>query len=376
MIYGAEQEFYLASAPFLRYTQTYLWNAQQSGIMGRGMEEHMEPIIKIEHLEKEFKLKEMDVHALRDVSLDIYKGDIYGIIGMSGAGKSTLVRCLNFLERPTAGTVTVNGKDLAKLSEKELREARKDIGMIFQHFNLLMQRSVIDNVCFPLEIAGMSRAQARKKAMEYLEIVGLAEKAKAYPVQLSGGQKQRVAIARVLASDPKILLCDEATSALDPQTTKSILQLLKEINQKYGITIVVITHEMAVVQEICTHVAIIDQGNLAEHGTVEEIFLAPKSREAKRLIYQGYEKVAEMKGKRCVRIVFSENSSFEPVIGNMVLAFKSPVNILYANTRDLDGVAKGEMVLQLPEDEELGRKMIAYLKSARLTVEELEGYVD
>lgn len=185
-----------------------------------------------------------------------------------------------------------------------------------------------------------------------------------------------MAIARVLASDPKILLCDEATSALDPQTTKSILQLLKEINQKYGITIVVITHEMAVVQEICTHVAIIDQGNLAEHGTVEEIFLAPKSREAKRLIYQGYEKVAEMKGKRCVRIVFSENSSFEPVIGNMVLAFKSPVNILYANTRDLDGVAKGEMVLQLPEDEELGRKMIAYLKSARLTVEELEGYVD
>nr|WP_302592435.1 ATP-binding cassette domain-containing protein [uncultured Marvinbryantia sp.] len=336
----------------------------------------MEPIIKIEHLEKEFKLKEMDVHALRDVSLDIYKGDIYGIIGMSGAGKSTLVRCLNFLERPTAGTVTVNGKDLAKLSEKELREARKDIGMIFQHFNLLMQRSVIDNVCFPLEIAGMSRAQARKKAMEYLEIVGLAEKAKAYPVQLSGGQKQRVAIARVLASDPKILLCDEATSALDPQTTKSILQLLKEINQKYGITIVVITHEMAVVQEICTHVAIIDQGNLAEHGTVEEIFLAPKSREAKRLIYQGYEKVAEMKGKRCVRIVFSENSSFEPVISNMVLAFKAPVNILYANTRDLDGVAKGEMVLQLPEDEELGRKMIAYLKSARLTVEELEGYVD
>ena len=336
----------------------------------------MEPIIKIEHLEKEFKLKETDVHALRDVSLDIYKGDIYGIIGMSGAGKSTLVRCLNFLERPTAGTVTVNGKDLAKLSEKELREARKDIGMIFQHFNLLMQRSVIDNVCFPLEIAGMSKAQARKKAMEYLEIVGLTEKAKAYPVQLSGGQKQRVAIARVLASDPKILLCDEATSALDPQTTKSILQLLKEINRKYGITIVVITHEMAVVQEICTHVAIIDQGNLAEHGTVEEIFLAPKSREAKRLIYQGYEKVAEMKGKRCVRIVFSENSSFEPVIGNMVLAFKSPVNILYANTKDLDGVAKGEMVLQLPEDEELGRKMIAYLKSARLTVEELEGYVE
>lgn len=335
----------------------------------------MEPIIKIQHLNKEFKLKETDVHALSDVSLDIYKGDIYGIIGMSGAGKSTLVRCLNFLERPTSGKVIVDGKDLADLSEKQLREARKNIGMIFQHFNLLMQRSVIDNVCFPMEIAGLKKKEAREKAMEYLKIVGLEEKAYAYPAQLSGGQKQRVAIARVLASDPTILLCDEATSALDPQTTKSILQLLKEINQKYGITIVVITHEMAVVQEICSHVAIIDHGKLAEHGTVEQIFQAPKSKEAKKLIYQGYEKVALMKGKRCVRIVFSENSSFEPVIANMVLAFKTPVNILYANTKDLDGVATGEMILQLPEDDVLGDKMIAYLKNTKLTVEELEDYV-
>lgn len=335
----------------------------------------MEPIIKIEHLNKQFKVKDMDVHALRDVSLDIYKGDIYGIIGMSGAGKSTLVRCLNFLERPTSGDVTVDGKRLADLSDRELRETRKDIGMIFQHFNLLMQRSVLDNVCFPLEIAGMKKKEARQKAVEYLKVVGLEEKAKAYPAQLSGGQKQRVAIARVLASDPKILLCDEATSALDPQTTKSILQLLKEINQKYGITIVIITHEMAVVQEICSHVAIIDQGNLAEHGRMEDIFLAPKSREAKKLIYQGYEKVAEMKGKRCVRIGFSENSSFEPVISNMILAFKAPVNILYANTKDLDGVAKGEMVLQLPEDRETGNKMIQYLKNAKLSVEELRDYV-
>ena len=335
----------------------------------------MEPIIRIEHLDKEFKLKDMNVNALKDVSLDIYKGDIYGIIGMSGAGKSTLVRCLNFLERPTGGKVIVDGKNLSDLSEKELREARKDIGMIFQHFNLLMQRSVIDNVCFPLEIAGIKKAEAKEKAMKYLKIVGLEEKAHAYPSQLSGGQKQRVAIARVLASDPKILLCDEATSALDPQTTKSILQLLKEINQKYGITIVVITHEMSVVQEICSHVAIIDHGNLAEHGTVEEIFQSPKSREAKRLIYQGYEKVAEMKGRKCVRIVFSENSSFEPVIGNMVLAFKTPVNILYANTRNLDGVAKGEMILQLPDDAILQEKMVNYLKNARLAVEELEDYV-
>ena len=335
----------------------------------------MEPIIKIEHLDKEFKLRDMDVHALRDVSLNIDKGNIYGIIGMSGAGKSTLVRCLNFLERPTGGRVIVDGQDLAELSEKQLREARKNIGMIFQHFNLLMQRSVIDNVCFPLEISGMKKNEAREKAMEYLKIVGLEEKAHAYPAQLSGGQKQRVAIARVLASDPKILLCDEATSALDPQTTKAILQLLKEINQKYGITIVVITHEMAVVQEICSHVAIIDHGRLAEYGLVEDIFQAPKSKEAKKLIYQGFERVVEMKGKRCVRIVFSENSSFEPVIGNMVLSFKMPVNILYANTKDLDGVAKGEMILQLPEDESLGDKMIAYLKNAKLGVEELKDYV-
>lgn len=335
----------------------------------------MEPIIKIEHLKKEFKLKDTNVQALSDVSLDINRGDIYGVIGMSGAGKSTLVRCLNFLERPTDGKVIVDGRDLAALTERELREARKDIGMIFQHFNLLMQRSVLDNVCFPLEIAGMKKREAREKALEYLKIVGLEEKAKAYPAQLSGGQKQRVAIARVLASDPKILLCDEATSALDPQTTKSILQLLKTINQKYGITIVVITHEMAVVQEICSHVAIIDHGRLAECGTVETIFRSPQSKEARRLIYQGYEKVAEMRGKRCVRIVFSENSSFEPVIGNMVLAFKTPVNILYANTRNLDGVAKGEMVLQLPEDKVTGDKMIHYLTSAKLGVEELIGYV-
>ncbi|MCC8051630.1 MAG: ATP-binding cassette domain-containing protein [Clostridiales bacterium] len=335
----------------------------------------MEPIIKIQNLDKEFRQKNTEVHALRGVSLDIYKGDIYGIIGMSGAGKSTLVRCLNFLERPTEGTVIVDGEDLSALSDKELREKRKNIGMIFQHFNLLMQRSVLDNVCFPMEIAGVRKSEARKKALEYLEIVGLTEKANAYPAQLSGGQKQRVAIARVLASDPKILLCDEATSALDPQTTKSILQLLKQINREYGITIVVITHEMAVVQEICSHVAIIDQGNLVEHGTMEEIFLSPKSKEAKRLIYQGYENVAEMKGRRCVRIVFSENSSYEPVIANMVMAFKTPVNILYANTRNLDGVAKGEMVLQLPEDEQMAEKMVVWLKNAKLAVEELENYV-
>ncbi len=333
------------------------------------------PIIQVEHLSKDFCQKDVTVHALCDVSLQINRGDIYGIIGMSGAGKSTLVRCLNFLERPTKGTVIVEGEDLSKLSDKQLRAKRKNIGMIFQHFNLLMQRSVLGNVLFPMEIAGVKKSEARERAMEYLKIVGLEEKVNAYPAALSGGQKQRVAIARVLAADTKILLCDEATSALDPQTTQSILQLLKEINRRYGITIVVITHEMAVVQEICSHVAIIDEGHLVEHGTMEEIFLSPKSKEAKRLIYEGYENVTEMRGKRCVRIVFSENSSFEPVISNMVLAFKSPANILYANTRNLDGVAKGEMVLQLPEDNEVAEKMITWLKNAKLSVEELEDYV-
>ncbi|MDO4632234.1 MAG: ATP-binding cassette domain-containing protein [Eubacteriales bacterium] len=335
----------------------------------------MDTIIKIDHVSKEFKQKDTDVHALKDISLEIHTGEIYGIIGMSGAGKSTLVRCLNLLERPTSGSVEVNGQVLQKLSEKELRAARKDIGMIFQHFNLLMQRSVIDNVCFPMELNGIKKAEARKKAMDYLKIVGLEEKANAYPAQLSGGQKQRVAIARVLATDPKILLCDEATSALDPQTTKSILQLIREINRDYGITVVIITHEMAVVQEICTHVAIIDHGNLVEHGTVEEIFHSPKSREAKKLIYEGYQKVTEMKGKRCVRITFTNQSSFEPVIGNMVLECKMPVNILYANTRDIGGAANGEMVLQLPDAPEMGDRMVAYLKRVGLTVEELSDYV-
>ncbi|MDO4299248.1 MAG: ATP-binding cassette domain-containing protein [Lachnospiraceae bacterium] len=335
----------------------------------------METMIQVEHLYKTFSQKGSSVEALKDVSFEIEKGDIFGIIGLSGAGKSTLVRCLNFLERPTEGTVTVAGQNLAELSERELRTARQNIGMIFQHFNLLMQRNVLDNIVFPMEIAGVPKKEAKERALELLETVGLSEKAKAYPVQLSGGQKQRVAIARVLANNPQVLLCDEATSALDPQTTKSILTLLKQINQEYGITIVVITHEMAVVQEICNRVAIIDQGILAETGTVEEIFRSPKTEAAKRLVFGGTERIAEMKGDRCVRIVFSEQSAFEPVIGNMVLEFKRPVNILFAATRNVGGKAKGEMVLQLPQQRELGDRMIRYLKERNLSVEELKNYV-
>lgn len=335
----------------------------------------METIIQIKDVSKTFVGKENTVEALRGIDLDIHKGEIYGIIGMSGAGKSTLVRCLNFLEKPTKGTVLVEGKDLSVLREKELRRMRTQIAMIFQHFNLLMQRTVLDNICFPLEIVGQKKKEARGRAEELLKIVGLSEKAKAYPAQLSGGQKQRVAIARALATNPKILLCDEATSALDPTTTKSILALLKEINERYGITIVIITHEMAVVQEICTHVAIIDGGSLAETGTVEEVFARPKTSAAKRLVFQNGGNYQEMKGKHCIRIVFKENSSFEPVIANMVLECKMPANILLADTKDIGGVAHGQMVLQLPEDDIAAGKMISYLKERKLEVEELDNYV-
>lgn len=336
----------------------------------------METMIQIRDVTKTFVGKDNKVEALKGINLDVHKGEIYGIIGMSGAGKSTLVRCLNFLERPTSGTVLIEGKDLSGMKNDELRQTRTQIAMIFQHFNLLMQRNVIDNICFPMEIIKKSKKEAYERAKELLEIVGLSEKAAAYPAQLSGGQKQRVAIARALATNPKILLCDEATSALDPTTTKAILALLKEINQKYGITIVIITHEMSVVQEICTHVAIIDEGVLAETGTVEEVFQRPKSKAAKKLMIQGDGEVyEEMQGRRCVRIVFSSNSSYEPVIANMILTCKAPVNILLADTRDIGGVAHGQMILQLPEDVDAAEKMIQYLKNRKLEVEELDNYV-
>ena len=244
-------------------------------------------IIQIQHLYKTFGTGENAVHALEDISLDIQKGEIFGIIGLSGAGKSTLVRCMNLLERPTSGTVIVDGKDMTALSEKELRLARRNVTMIFQSFNLLMQRTVLKNVCFPMELSGTPAAQARKRALELLDLVGLREKADAYPSQLSGGQKQRVAIARALATDPKVLLCDEATSALDPTTTASILALLKDLNEKLGVTVVVITHQMSVIEEICSRVAILDGGVVAEQGKVEDIFSNPHTDAARRLVYPG-----------------------------------------------------------------------------------------
>ncbi len=288
--------------------------------------------------------------------------------------KSTLVRCLNLLEKPTDGEVVVNGNSLMSLSNKQLRKERQRIGMIFQHFNLLMQRTVLDNICFPLEIAGVKKSEARKRALELLEVVDLSEKAKAYPAQLSGGQKQRVAIARVLATDPEILLCDEATSALDPQTTKSILSLLKEINEKRGITIVVITHEMAVVQEICSHVAVLDHGNLMETGTVEDLFRKPKTDAAKRLVLSGFAHIGEMKGDRKVRVTFDGHTAFEPIIGNIILEYKTPINILYADTKTINGNAEGEMILQLPQNGEIADKIVTYFKEKNLGVEEVDDY--
>ena len=335
----------------------------------------MEPMIQVENLCKSFSTKSGTVEAARNISFSIEKGEIFGIIGLSGPGKSTLVRCLNLLERPTSGSVWVNGKNLTELSERELRKERQNIGMIFQHFNLLMQRTALDNVCFPMEIVGISKKEARKKALEYLKIVGLEEKALSYPSQLSGGQKQRVAIARVLAGDPEILLCDEATSALDPQTTKSILELIRKINKEYGITVVVITHEMSVVQEICNRVAVLERGVLVESGTVEELFRSPKTEAARRLVFSGRAQIQKMNGKRLVRVTFKDKSSFEPVIANLVLTYRTPVNILYADTKNIGGTAEGEMILQLPEIEETAEKMIEYLRETNMGVEELSSDV-
>ena len=344
--------------------------------------------IVIENLYKSFDTKDGTVEALKNVNLSIESGDIYGIIGMSGAGKSTLVRCINFLEVPTKGRVLINGKSLGDYTSRELRKQREDIGMIFQHFNLLMQKNVLENVCFPLYIQGKSKKDARKRAKELLDIVGLGDRTGAFPAQLSGGQKQRVAIARALASDPKILLCDEATSALDPQTTSSILALLKDINQRFNITIVIITHQMSVVREICSHVAIVKGGEVAEQGTVEDIFTHPKTAVARELLKNdvgddGEEKRGTAAGGKeiiksgeKIRIVFSENSAFEPVIANLILNFNEPVNILKADTKNVGGVAKGEMVLEFAPDCTKNKEMKQYLLDRGLEIEEVDNYVD
>ena len=327
------------------------------------------PIIQIIGLEKRFPGKKADVYALRGIDLAIDRGDIFGIIGQSGAGKSTLVRCINMLERPTGGSVLFEGKDLCRLPDAALRAARRSMGMIFQQFNLLMQRTALQNVCFPLELVGMPRTEALKRAEELLELVGLSGRRDAYPSQLSGGQKQRVAIARALATNPRVLLCDEATSALDPATTDSILALIKDINAQLGITAVVITHEMSVIEKICSHVAIISKGVIEEQGLVEEVFFHPQTEAARRLVLP--EALQKLPGERMYRLIFNGRSSFEPVIANMVLECGCPVNIMYADTRDINGVAFGQMVLQLPEREASRERIMAYARAHNILLEEM-----
>lgn len=332
-------------------------------------------VIRIKELGKVFTAKNSAVTALENINLDIFEGEIFGIIGLSGAGKSTLVRCMNFLEKPTSGEVFFDGMSLGDLNQKQLSRVRQSMGMIFQQFNLLMQRNSLQNICFPLEISGVSKETAIKRARELLELVGLSDKENAYPAQLSGGQKQRVAIARALATNPKVLLCDEATSALDPNTTRSILSLLKDINQKLGITIVIITHEMSIIEEICQRVAIIDNSLIAEVGTVEEVFTKPKSQIGRQLVYPEGRQIEHLFSTRCCRIVFDGESSFEPVIANMVLECKAPVNILFADTKNIDGKAFGQIVIQLPQDQLMTKKMLAYLESQNLKFEEVAANV-
>ena len=317
-------------------------------------------MIEIKELSKTYP---NGVTAIKDINIDINDGEIFGIIGLSGAGKSTLIRCINFLERPTTGHVIIDGQDLGELSKKELLKTRQNIGMIFQGFNLLAQRNVIKNICYPLEIAGVKKADAVKRAEELLELVGLSDKAKAYPSQLSGGQKQRVAIARALAAKTKYLLCDEATSALDPDTTNSILELMKKINKTLGVTIVVITHEMKVIDKICDRVAVLDNSTVAEIGNVRDVFAAPKSDIAKKLVLPEAKAVETITGGDKLRIVFNGENSFKPVISNLILECGVPVNILHADTKDIDGRAYGQIIIGLPDDDRSAQRVSAYLSA-------------
>ena len=332
-------------------------------------------MIELKQLCKTFPTADGTFTALDGVDLTIADGDIFGVVGMSGAGKSTLVRCINLLERPTSGQVLIDGEDMMALSPKALRAKRRSISMIFQQFNLLMQRTCLGNICFPMEIAGVSAAAAKKRALELLDLVGLPDKAAAYPAQLSGGQKQRVAIARALASDPKVLLCDEATSALDPTTTRSILRLVQDINRRLGITVIVITHEMGVVEEICSHVAILDHGHMVETGTVEDIFSNPKTEAARKLVFPDGVQLGQFPVHDVVRVVFNGGSSYEPLIASLAIDCGVKVNILGADTRNIDGKAFGSMLLGLPEDRGEAAKAMAYLKGQKdVTVEEVSDY--
>ena len=328
------------------------------------------PQIQLKNLCKVYQIPGGEVHALQNINLTIEKGDIYGIIGMSGAGKSTLIRCLNRLDTPTDGQVLIDGQNVLAMKKKELLQTRRRMAMIFQQFNLQMQKNVARNVRYPLEIAGVPKKEADARVMELLKIVGLEEKAKAYPAQLSGGQKQRVAIARALAGDPEMLLCDEATSALDPMTTQSILALLQKINQEMGITVVLITHEMAVIRQICNKVAILDGGKLAEEGTVDDVFMHTKSAAGRRLfgILPDQEEVPP---QPAIRIVFDGSTAGQPIISKLVKDLGMDVNILSADVRQLNGKSFGQMMIARPEDPSDVKRVMEYLRNASMTVEEV-----
>lgn len=332
------------------------------------------PIISIRDLEKIYKSKNSHVKALEHINLDVYEGEVFGIIGLSGAGKSTLVRCMNFLERPTAGTVFFDGKDLSQLTK----------GTAYctsVHGHDLSAVQPVDAAQFHRQYLlssgdrGHGEEPGQKRAYELLEVVGLSDKANAYPAQLSGGQKQRVAIARALATNPKVLLCDEATSALDPATTHSILGLLKQINKDMGLTIVVITHEMSVIEEICQRIAIIDDSRIVEMGNVIDIFTNPKTEIAKSFASPGGDRPDRVIGNRLVQIIFDGNSSYEPVLAKTILECKAPVNIMFADTKNIDGRAFGQMIIQLPEDENLSNRVLAYLRTQDIIVKEVEASV-
>ena len=333
-------------------------------------------MIEIKNLSKTFETADGKVEALKDISLSIEDGDIFGIIGMSGAGKSTLVRFINMLERPTSGTVTVNGVDMGSLSKSALRAARREITMIFQGFNLLMQKNCLRNIMFPLELEGVPKKEAESRARELLKVVDLADKEKAYPAQLSGGQQQRIAIARALATNPKVLLCDEATSALDPTTTNSILSLIRKINEELGITVIIITHQMSVVESVCRHVAIIDGGVIAEQGAVGEVFSRPKSAAARRLVFPESSEeylVSRREGERCIRVAFDgADTTGTPVIAKMAVEEGIEANIIYASTRSLDGKTYGSMLLGVSGGEDAVKRAIAYLtKTSDISAEEV-----
>lgn len=335
-------------------------------------------MITIKNLSKTFRTAAGQVEALKDINLTINNGDIYGIIGMSGAGKSTLVRTINMLERPTSGAVIINGTNVGMLRQSALRKYRRKVTMIFQGFNLLMQRNCLRNICFPLELAGVKKAQARKKALELLDLVGLADKAKAYPAQLSGGQQQRVAIARALATDPDILLCDEATSALDPKTTNAILELIRDINKKLGITVIVITHQMSVVESICTHVAILEEGRIVENGRVEEVFAAPKSDAGRNLVYPEYNQniTEQTKPEFVLRVLFDgSDSATTPLIARLAKDTGVEANIAYASTKSIAGKAHGTMLLSFDSSDDLNKAKAYIEKIPNIIAQEVESNV-